>query len=439
MISNLHLRNFRAFKKANLDFGKLNIFVGPNNSGKSSLISALNVIAQTVRTPQRTTPLLLNGEFDELGAFQDVVHGHGSRTRIEIGITINNYKYLWKYKYRTQRRETELIGAEIHDKGETLTTFLSTKSGRERTVGTFDQTYLSQFRRAGLFQPTGIFSAFNAPRPFYSEKPYTKSESKQLDLYRHYLHRIIRAQTRLERSFKYFDSLSPFRAPPQRTYMYTGESPDKIGSQGQNAINILANDSSKRGKSKGKIEVTISDWFNNAGIANNIDVVTLTPRHFEVCTVDKMGKRHNLKDSGFGCSQVIPVLAGGLNLSISEKRNHTATFCVQEPEIHLHPNAQAMLGSFFADLAQQNVQCFIETHSDSLIVRIARRVASGDIDAKDVRLFWVSSNEEGANATPMNIERDGSLPSNWPGGFFPTRSSETMELAKTIMQKKNRT
>lgn len=80
MIKNLTLKNFRAFKEQSFDFAKLNIFIGKNNSGKSSALSALNVIAQTIREQDLDgTPLILNGPYDQLGTFIDVVNGNHPR------------------------------------------------------------------------------------------------------------------------------------------------------------------------------------------------------------------------------------------------------------------------------------------------------------------------------------------------------------------------
>jgi len=72
MIESLTHGNFRAFKSQQFYFSKLNIFVGPNNSGKSSAISALNVLAQTMAgSVVGASPIVLNGQFDQLGTFKD--------------------------------------------------------------------------------------------------------------------------------------------------------------------------------------------------------------------------------------------------------------------------------------------------------------------------------------------------------------------------------
>jgi predicted ATPase len=132
---------------------------------------------------------------------------------------------------------------------------------------------------------------------------------------------------------------------------------------------------------------------------------------------------------GFGCSQVLPVLTAGLNLFADDGRETNRILLVQEPEIHLHPNAQAALGSFFVNLVQTEGQVFIETHSDSLVLRIARHVAMEHIKPSDVSIFFVSD-ELDNRVVPISITEDGRFDPEWPGGFFPQRQIESFELAR---------
>jgi predicted ATPase len=103
---------------------------------------------------------------------------------------------------------------------------------------------------------------------------------------------------------------------------------------------------------------------------------------------------------------------------------------VQEPEIHLHPNAQASLASFFVSLFQQTGQLFIETHSDALVLRIARHVALKELNPKDVAVFFFTNTSEGKIVEQLTITDRGTFAPPWPGGFFPQREVETLGLAR---------
>src|SRR5262249_46089444 len=115
MLKSLQLENFRAFKRADVQLSRLNFFVGPNNSGKSSIISAISLIAQNSNPSVRNYSLALNGAHTQLGTFYDVVHGHSARSAITIGFEIDAHKYSYTFRYRPQRREIELVKATISD------------------------------------------------------------------------------------------------------------------------------------------------------------------------------------------------------------------------------------------------------------------------------------------------------------------------------------
>jgi predicted ATPase len=191
------------------------------------------------------------------------------------------------------------------------------------------------------------------------------------------------------------------------------------------------NDFSKRGGASIDMTNSISRWLLENRIAKEIKVKALTSRHFEICLVDFKDKEHNLCDVGFGCSQVLPVLVAGLQMlgQPDKSMKRPGIFLVQEPEIHLHPNAQASLGSFFTSLAHSGVQVFVETHSEYLVLRVATEVAKGNILPTDVRVFYVRDNDGEKDVTAIDLDENGVFQTDWPDGFFPHRFAETKALA----------
>src|SRR5690606_4788761 len=65
---------------------------------------------------------------------------------------------------------------------------------------------------------------------------------------------------------------------------------------------------------------------------------------------------------GYGVSQSLPVI-----VEIFSRPAHS-WFAIQQPEVHLHPKAQAALGEVFFNMAViENKKFVIETHSDYTI------------------------------------------------------------------------
>lgn len=449
MIQNLTLKNFRAFRSQSFEFSKINVFVGPNNSGKSSALSAINLIAQTVLGAELGgSPLILNGQFEQLGTYIDTVHGNHPTTPIGISMGYNNAQVELEFKYRSQRREIELSRFLLRARGKEVYARKSSKYAVKTSIfGVSESQYhkaLDALETRDKGELMGFWPYENRFRYWRigkdAEKDHELKETvKNLERAEREL---LEAWFQLRSQFRCFDTLGAFRDPPQRTYLYTGESATHVGKTGSNSIAQLINDASKRGSQSSGFVTEVSRWLAATGIAKRLAIRSLTPRHFEVCLEGHDKKIHNICDVGFGCSQVLPVIVGGLNaFSNPTNREFTRTppiFLVQEPEIHLHPNAQASLASFFVGQVKKKGQLFIETHSDNLVLRLARHVALGDIKPDDVTIFIVSDEGGGKVVRMVRPDATGVFKPEWPGGFFPQRQGESLALARARLKRNDK-
>ena len=445
MIRRIALRNFRAFKNCEFPFSRINIFVGPNNSGKSSALSAINVIAQSVKDSQTGSPITLRGKYQDLGTYIDVVHGGVPRTVMGLDIDIQEFSFRVDFKYRTVRKDIEVQRYEILYNGLPLFYY---KSAKDKYDLKYNGRPIESYITSGTKRRPD-FSGFMLDDPnirqisTHVDKPQSKFIGVSQEEFRELVRvqqLIFRARRYLAREFDRFDSLSPFRAPPERTFLFSGETPNEVGKDGAKAVDMLVADSFTRGSMNKRILDGVCDWFKATGMANELAVKPLTSRHFEIVVVSDDGE-HNLCDVGFGCSQVLPVLVGGLNLFLRQdiKRLAEPMYMVQEPEIHLHPNAQAELGSFFSKLCQDGGQIFLETHSDNLILRLQQHIANGDLKGEDVKIFFIRNGEAGKKeVTELNLNEEGIFDKEMPGGFFPQRQKESLALAKAAAAHRRR-
>lgn len=116
--------------------------------------------------------------------------------------------------------------------------------------------------------------------------------------------------------------------------------------------------------------------------------------------VKASGRETNIIDVGYGISQVLPLF---ILLGEVDRR---ATLLIQQPEVHLHPSAQAALGSVIADAASKmkGSSFVIETHSDFIVDRIRMAVRDKKIKSRDVGIIFF---EKGKNTSELaNIEID---------------------------------
>jgi len=436
MIKKLYLKNYRAFEEVSLDFSKINLFFGPNNSGKSSLLSSINLLSQTLQSRDQNVPILLNGNLEELGTFRDIVFNNEVKRRIKIGVGVEveiGRRYRTKeivkdgyfqaeLKYRPIRREILLESTVTQvPMGTARLITKSTSQGRHKVSffdangGDITNKITRVKRKLFHFIPTFGFTGKFPEKQFLLIRDIFEFNFSWADM--------------IEEALEY---IGPFRDFPKRTYLFSGESPDSVGIRGEKAIDMLVMDYLRKGKEKRNIEDNVSNWLNQCDISSDVEVVPLTDRHYEIkLSNSRTGESENLADVGFGCSQILPILIAGFNLKKGQ------ILIIEQPEIHLHPKAQAELGSFFYDLSKRDIQTFIETHSEHLLLRIQSHIASGDLDPEDVKVYYVFANKETdrKEVEEIKLNKNGKFLTEWPEGFFPERLDEVKKIAKASLNR----
>jgi len=157
----------------------------------------------------------------------------------------------------------------------------------------------------------------------------------------------------------------------------------------------------------------IGDFGSSSGLFREIEVIQKGKKEsdpFQI-GVRSAGSTFNLMDVGYGVSQALPILVDSLQRPSSE------IFLLQQPEVHLHPRAQAEMGSFFARQVGERKRFVIETHSDHLVDRIRMEVRKGKcIRPSDVSLLYFERHEHGATIHNLEIDKNGTI-TNPPPGF----------------------
>ena len=117
------------------------------------------------------------------------------------------------------------------------------------------------------------------------------------------------------------------------------------------------------------------------------------------------GPMRNLIDVGYGVSQAIPVLTELL------REDCSPILLLQQPEVHLHPSAQAALGSLFCNIAGPERQLVVETHSDHLLdrVRMEIRDGTGALRPDDVSVLFFERGELDVQIHSLRIDKDGNV------------------------------
>ncbi len=143
-----------------------------------------------------------------------------------------------------------------------------------------------------------------------------------------------------------------------------------------------------------------------------------------VVTVKKHGKDFTLAQVGVGISQVVPIIVDAI---FRKATNDTVVMLLQQPELHLHPIAQAALGEFIFSMADDSMWFVIETHSDYLIDRFRINIKEKS-EVKPARVLFCENREDGNHCTIIEIGTDGEIvdpPENY-------RDFQLNELMRTM-------
>jgi predicted ATPase len=119
----------------------------------------------------------------------------------------------------------------------------------------------------------------------------------------------------------------------------------------------------------------------------------------------------SIADVGFGVSQTLPVLVA---LNVAEPGQ---IVYIEQPEIHLHPRAQAALALILAKAAKRGVRVVVETHSAMLLLAVQTLVAEGKLSSNLVKLHWFTRDQDGCtNVASADLDNAGAF-GDWPADF----------------------
>ena len=128
---------------------------------------------------------------------------------------------------------------------------------------------------------------------------------------------------------------------------------------------------------------------------------------------------------GFGLTYVLPVVTELLRAKPGDM------VIIENPESHLHPAGQAIVGRMCSIAASSGVQLFIETHSDHFLNGVRVAVKDGLIIPDSVRLFFLEretlTEAHTSRVLSPSMDKDGRLDS-WPKGFFDEWDNELDKL-----------
>jgi predicted ATPase len=221
--------------------------------------------------------------------------------------------------------------------------------------------------------------------------------------------------------------MGPVRATAERYYRTQDLAVDEVDYQGRNLAMFLRN-------LKESEMTSFSEWtLENFGFK---PLIKSSLGHISLKIRPKNSDRElNIADTGFGFSQILPIITQLWLLSVFPKRNSATvnrrigkepiTYAIEQPELHLHPRLQGIMTDAFVTSIKKakekgiDLRLVIETHSEALVNRLGHLVAEGKIDPEQINIILFESSDSSGKVEIRKayFDADGYL-SNWPLGFF---------------------
>jgi hypothetical protein len=198
----------------------------------------------------------------------------------------------------------------------------------------------------------------------------------------------------LQRLLTCSEMIGPFRTPPERRYAFGGFTSNRSGPSGEQAIDLLITEKLLK-TSKHPLQSAVSFWLQHLKLADDVSVKDLAKNiNLFQLNLEGVGRSpiENVADVGYGISQVLPVIVQGL------LTRPGGVYMIQQPELHLHPDAQAALADFFLYLSLCGIRVVVETHSEYLLIRLRRRLAEGKLN--------IGRSLPGLKETSLSLSKD---------------------------------
>lgn len=437
VITSLHIRNFKAWADTgDLRLAPVTVLFGTNSSGKTSLLQFLLMLKQTTESLDRKAPLQISKgptDYVDLGTYSSLVFNHDLTRQLEFRLSWILPEGEEFVLHSTHQRNPFVFECRIRFENENPVVeryAYRTDGGNFEWRPPTDKNDYSNFshpewlrRKPGrpwhLQPPVKCYGFPPELETHYQLQADQRDDSSPLDL-----------PLQFESLFDRVYYVGPLREYPKPIYTWTGQRPNNVGVRGEMAVDAMVAEAvngqpARARKRKGIVE-EVNQWLRRFAMVENVRLSPLRrgDRHFQL-TVRTAGGACDVlvTDVGFGVSQLLPIVVQSYLVP------EGATILLEQPEIHLHPSVQAMLGDLFTEVSKKrSIQYIIESHSEHLLRRLQRNFADTRLVKGDAELYFCTNSPDGARAEQIRVDQYGNI-ENWPENFFGNVADDLMRVA----------
>ncbi|KKG09986.1 AAA family ATPase [Methanosarcina sp. 2.H.A.1B.4] len=444
----LYVDNFRGFNETYIPFTDVNFLMGENSTGKSSILSLLNLLDNAGFWLSQD----FNSEDVRLGSFSEIANSDKNFFKIGVFDLNNNstrsdlsYKsilmkfenekglpYISEFSYITKDHSVAVNIGDKSIKYRVKELSIVPKDPSEALI--FFKNWIQDVDVSIKSKGYNVIKfPSNAPKSLpiirsiieteleTKKKKETESSSK------------VKGAPQFSGEFiipSFTGNLcwvAPIRAKPKRTYDNYGVYPSSEGDHAPYLLNRLLN----FGKSGYKKDVlsSMESFGLQSGLFESITTVPFGKDETSPFELDIILNSKNFKISnvGYGVSQVLPIIVEIIS------RTKNTWFAIQQPEVHLHPRAQAALGEFIYKIhVGENKNFVIETHSEYLIDRFRINISKNKENNVTSQVLFFERTENGNKVHIIEIDNKGRYSEDQPEAFMNFFVKEELDLLEVF-------
>ena len=415
----LTIKNVRCFaREQNFDIRPLTFLVGENSTGKTTVMGCFSAIYDFISMGSWKI-LDFNKDPYFMGSFMDISRKSRKqniqKNSFDLGIALGESNIKFKFHFVEKNKGMEPVINQVSIDFKDMTFVYEEKKRKTFYTVTQNNTELLKninsvyYKSISDGQPL-IWRAIEMYMRCISMPDSQKSSINKNK-------KIVSKAWEELRSYRreYFSeelfSLAPVRSKPQRTYNPVKESPSSEGREIPITLMRLSHQKSNIWK---KIYKNLVDFGRASGLFSDIKIKEYggsSGEPFQL-QIQVMGVQSNIIDTGYGVSQILPLLVRLFASDTIEKKSPKrkgTRFLLQQPEVHLHPKAQAELASLLIQSTKSNNFFLVETHSDYIIDRTRIEIRKGNISSNKVSLIYLEPVKDGVKSHNILFDKQGNL------------------------------
>lgn len=426
MLTRIALGNFKIFSNVEVEPKQITVLTGPNGSGKSTIIQALMLLKQTQDVPV----LALAGPYINMGSAIDIAHSPDKLINIRFSgaEVVKNQEFL-------DDGCSEEVSFEIEAgfSGDQLMNLRSVMFLGEK-LGYIEGGFRDKIRVGGqeevLWEKGRIFleSQLNLYQPFRTTNSSGISTARENERGLKYTGYMCAAPKRMFDSMEFIPSNRGFSLPEYSL----GDEPINHFETTKPMYDYERDMATTMAYRRDELEERISHWMSEI-----TGVIVRSPvrqkRQVQISAMRarvKEPKDIRIAFEGFGSNQLLFIL---IPLAQSEDNS---ILVMEEPELHLHPKAQASLTNrLLRECKEHGKQIILTTHSEHIIASVLTGVAENMISTDDVAIYYLNRRGSSANAKLLKIDSQGRVKGGLPG-FFDANIEEAERHIKALERKR---